>query len=764
MELLQSQSNVLSGNIDGNTYDMELARVKTLHDAGVNDLASQLESSKRERREQLKKRLAAKKRAKKAAMERSGASAEDVENELTEMDRDNSTEQKMLEKDLEREEVKLNEVKDSDAEEDAERGPTDHELELAKMQKLHLHELSMLHKQMEEKAAREKQQLLADLEALKEKKVLEVIQNGGGEAEVEAAKKSVDNDKDAALKQLESKQLEKQEEAIAKKKEQQEEVIEGGEVDYDSYLHKMKAAHDKDVMALHTDLEADKLKRKAALRDKLAARRAAREAKAKAAASKGGGGAENVEVMKSVLAAEDAKAELELKKLENQLNQEQAKTVDNVEAANNAVVVKQIPTSEDLMAKLEAQHQRMVSMMRDELAAEKAALLAELAVQRNTDKAEVKNEMGSHGASEDEISKKMAEIDSNHDAAQSKEVTMLAEKADAKKEAAEASHTHASEKLVSDNERLQKLKSQNEAAVGVMKAEMGAKQKEKKEALKARLAKRRAEKLKALEKRGLSEVEKSIEEKKIAEKDKEEERVLAIEISKEAQEKEAELTSSFDNQLKSDMEARQVGELKMAEELAKMAKMNEENEKKMEESMRLAMEANQKAMQEALAANLAKMMEQFSGLSPAEVERKKNEEEARVKEDHKNKLREELLEKKAELVQEEIQSQKKVTEEMIEVVDSAEKEAEEAKRKELEAEAERLKLEKIKQENAEGSVKAKGELAAQKQVRNCENEAHRGAKLRAGNTIITRSLSLHQEHSKLARSGASFNSSLRSSH
>ncbi|GMH73239.1 hypothetical protein TL16_g06130 [Triparma laevis f. inornata] len=715
-ELQQSQSNVLSENVDENTYDMELARVKTLHDAGVNDLASQLESSKRERREQLKKRLAAKKRAKKAAMERQGASAEEIEKELEEIDKDNSVEQKLLEKDLEREGAKLNEVKDNDAEEDAEKGPTDHDLELAKLQKLHLHELCVLHKQMEEKAAREKEQLLADLEALKAKRVLEVIQNGGGEAEVEEAKKSVDNDKDAALKQLESKQQEKEEEVIVKKKEEQEEVIEGGEVDYDSYLQKMKAAHDKGVMALHTDLEADKLKRKAALRDKLAARRAAREAKAKKKASEGGGVGEDAEVLQSVLAAEDAKAELELKKLENQLNQEQAKKVEAVEEENNAAVEKQIISSEDLMAKLEAQHQMIVSMMRDELAAEKAALLAELSVARVSDKAEAKKEMGGLGASEEEIVKKMAEIDGNHDEAGKKEVEMLEEVAVSKKEAAEASHTHASEKLVSDNERLQKLKSENAAAVGEMKAEMGAKQKEKKEALKARLAKRRKEKMKALEKKGLSEAEKSMEEKKIAEKDKQEERQLAIELVKEQEEKEIELTSGFDNQLKSDMEARKVGEMKMAEELAKLYKINEDNEKKMAESMRLATEANQKAMEAALAANLAKMMEQFSGkLSAAEVEHKKVEEEVKVKEEHKKLLRDELLEKKAESVHEEIESLGKVTEEIIEHVDVAEKEAEEAKRKELEAEAERLKLEKIKQENAEGSVKAKGELAAQKQ-------------------------------------------------
>ena len=87
-ELKQAQNEAIAGGVvDENTYDMELARLKTVHDAGISSLNAQLEDSKRDRREQLKKRLETRKRSRKAAMSKQGASDDEIDREMDNLDK-----------------------------------------------------------------------------------------------------------------------------------------------------------------------------------------------------------------------------------------------------------------------------------------------------------------------------------------------------------------------------------------------------------------------------------------------------------------------------------------------------------------------------------------------------------------------------------------------------------------------------------------------------------------------------------------------------
>ena len=709
-ETKQMQNVAISGVGGGVDYELELARVKGVHEVGLRDLSAQLEKGKRERRAQLKQRLEAQRRAKAARMKKQGLCDEEIEAEMANMVKASEVEMEKLDVALEGEREELDDMKSEGLTMTA-RGGAGTDEELAALKALHEQEMEQLKLKMEAENERQKEQLLAELEALKEKKILDVIERGGGEGEIEAAVKSLENEAEVALNQLKVTQQACNAEKTKVKEDEHLDMVDAasvGDFDYNAHLAKMKADNSKDMLALQHSMESDKAKRKSALRDKLAARRKAREAKAKA---KGG---DSDEVVKAELAAEDAKAALELQKLENTLSADQAKEVEKVESHGN-MVSGNIANQEELMLKLQAYHEMEVKMLREEMAAEKAALLAQLEAERTVEKAVVKQEMQELGASEEDIEGEMEEIDGRLDKSIAVEKELIDEKLEGKLEMKSKDFESAQEKQLGDNERLHKLKSQNEQDIAAMKAEIGAKQKEKKGALKARLEKRRKAKMKMIHgKVGASKEEKTEAMDDLLAKEKEEIAKVDEEFNTEMKQQEAAISSKLVNEMRNDHDATVAAEKAMRDEIAKLKAFNTENDKKLQEQMQVAMEENARQMQEAMAKKMEEMANMLAEMGGAEREKKEKEIELSVKKDGKNMLSEMVSKVKQQAVKENLEAEKGQMEEARAVVDTAARLAEEEARRRREEEEERAKLDRMKKEEAEKNEGRKGELDAKK--------------------------------------------------
>ena len=711
--LADTQNAAIGGIGSGVDFDLELARVKQMHGAGLSDLEAQLAHDKRERREQLRKRLEAQKRARMAKMKQRGLEDEEIDQEVERIASENKEEMQRLEVQLQNENDEIEGFREAaNPDGGAEAGAT--EEDLVRLKSLHERELQQLKAKMEEENRRQSEQLLAELAALKEKKILQVIEKGGGEEEIEVVVQGMENEAALAMNQLtvsQKKEAAERMQVETEKQKDREDMASLGDFDYDAYLIKMKADNSKDMLALQHSLESDKAKRKSALREKLNARRKAREAKAKAAAAGQDGGDE---IVKAAILSEDAEAALELQKLDSTLTRDQNKAIDEFAQQRNVAEGKVVDQSA-LIAKLEAQHQREIEMLRAEMAAEKEALTARLNSDKIVEKAQVKAEMQDHGATQEEIDRKMDEIDARVDENVELETKLQGDKLEAKVEMKKRDYESSYAKQVSDNERLLKLKSQNEEDVAAMKAEMSKKRTEKKNALKARLEKRRKAKMNMIDREGgKSEKEKALAVQDVLSHEKDEISKLEKELEKDEKRQEREISTGLAKALQSEFEAHRAGNEAMTEEITKLKELNASNEAKLQEEMKRVVEANSRQLEEAMTRKMMEMQKLLEGLGNVERDQKQKEIEFELKDEAKSKLNADLQERRKSFVQEELKIERKAMEEARVAVDEAAKEAEEEAKRKLEEEERRAKLEKLKREEAEKNESRKGDIAAQK--------------------------------------------------
>jgi hypothetical protein len=378
----------------------ELARLLKSHADGLTDLQAKLAAEKAKRKEALKARLAAQRRAKEAGLKKEGKGADEVEEELKELDSKG-----LIEEQKERAAIAFDNKKQVMAmvsefrksqkvsEDEGWDG------KLAKLKELHELEIANLTGSLADKQRQQRKALEEKLKLRREKKLEQLAKFNASSSEVQSAEEAleVSANEDRAVFEVSCDQ--ELVEAVAEEKVQQAARLGGGEADheadYSGEVERLKKLHEERSRDLRRETELSAAERKAALKKRLEAKKRKKEAALK---NKGVEGAELAE---------------EMKKVEEACAAEEAKEVALVEAEVVAVlkaVDERREVGEEAADDSEARLNKLKNLHKSELAnlkstldhkaaAKREQLMARLAAQ----KAEKMAKLAERGASEVQV-------------------------------------------------------------------------------------------------------------------------------------------------------------------------------------------------------------------------------------------------------------------------------------------------------------------------------------------------------------------------
>ena len=473
------------------TYLAELARLKDMNDRATVILKGEMADAAAEKRRALRQRLEAKRKMKRAklsqAIDGKAVDEEIVEREMTKVEKEFEAERRELEENLEQEAERALAIVasrgvnvDSNAAADistSARTEVESQAEISKVEALHAQEIIFLKSGLEAKFAREKGVLEAEMAVLREKMRTKMVEEGAGDEEINKAMEDAKGDEIAAITAMEGEQKKSMEKEVEEKKVLQAAIMEeeGGDINFKDQLNKIQEEHEKGMLVLEHELEANKAKRKKALNDKLKARKAARELR-----KQQDGGTNTVSDVEE--AAQDS---LEVAKLEVEMNSLRNSTMDTV-VTQEELITTSFKEGDELLSILQGQHREEIALMKEEMAAERNIMLAKMEARFNEQQGAIREERGKVGVDEVEIEKELEEQKANHMKEIARAMKNIEEKESMKVQMKEKEQKRGDDKKLSDNEKLAKLKEQNELATKEIEGEIAAKKRAQKEKLRER--------------------------------------------------------------------------------------------------------------------------------------------------------------------------------------------------------------------------------------------------------------------------------------